>query len=896
MTDIERSGPSGAKGASEIVLVTGASGFIAAALIARLGERYTVVGLDRAGPPEPPPPAASIDIDVGSDEAVHAALEEVRARYGNRIASVIHLAAYYDISGDPNPLYDKVTVQGKRRLIDGLQSFDVEQFVFASTMLVHKPTATPQERINEESPIGASWAYPQSKVDTEALLHERHGRIPVVYLRPAGVYADEGRSAFLAQQISQIYEHRLISHFYPGMLCAAQSSVHRDDLAEAMVRLVDRRHDLPSELPLLIGEPDAPGYAEIQDIVGEALHGEGWKTIRIPQSLAKAGIILQNEALGDDDFIQPWMIDSSNDHYILDISRARSLLGWEPKHSLRETLPTIVGALKRHPRAWYRNNKLNENLVAWNEKSDPKLAELDHRPPEAAAGAMPGMDPGAMDHGNMDHAAMGHGAEAGDMAMPGDAAHVDHMAIMDRDERRARWALYANIGLGLWLASSPLIYDSMTTQSVGEAARFVTLDRGLPSIEWRASALAISDVVSGLAIALLGALSLAPRTKTWAQWAVAFIGIWLFFAPLIFWSPSAAQYNNDLLIGSAVIALSVLVPMMPGMSMAGMMDPKNIPPGWTYSPSTDAQRLPIVVMGLIGLLTSRILTAYQLGHIDSVWEPFFAGSLSDPRNGTEEIITSNMSKAWPIPDGGLGTVSYVLEILMAVMGTRDRWRTMPWMVTFFGILVIPLGVVSIYFIISQPIVIGTWSTLALIAALAMLIMIPFALDEVIAMGQFLVWAKCRGKPLIRTFFQGDAIEAGSEDASDVMSSPAAFWADAKRGLTLPWTLAVSIALGAFLMLTRVTLGNEGAMANSDHVIGALVITVAIIATAEVARAVRFINSALGAWLVAAPFLLTGAGHLGTIVSVVIGLALAGLSLPRGRRSAEHYASWDKYVI
>jgi uncharacterized membrane protein len=360
---------------------------------------------------------------------------------------------------------------------------------------------------------------------------------------------------------------------------------------------------------------------------------------------------------------------------------------------------------------------------------------------------------------------------------------------------------------------------------------------------------------------------------------VAFVGIWLFFAPLIFWSPSAAQYNNNLLIGSAVIALSVLVPMMPGMSMAGMMDPKNIPPGWTYSPSTDAQRLPIVAMALIGLLTSRILTAYQLGHIDTVWEPFFAGSLADPRNGTEEIITSDMSKAWPIPDGGLGTVSYVLEILMAVMGTRDRWRTMPWMVTFFGILVIPLGVVSIYFIISQPIVIGTWSTLALIAALAMLIMIPFALDEVIAMGQFLAWAKRRGKPLIRTFFQGDAVEAGAEDASDVMASPSTFWADAKRGLTLPWTLAASIVLGAFLMLTRVILGNEGEMANSDHVVGALVI-----------------NVAFGAWLVAAPFLLTGAGPLGAIVSVVVGIALIGLSLPRGKRSPEHYASWDKYVI
>src|SRR3546814_12644481 len=80
-----------------------------------------------------------------SDLAVRVALDEVRARYGNRIASVIHLAAYYDISGDPNPLYDQVTVQGTRRLIDGLQSFEVEQFVFASTMLVHKPTATPDE-------------------------------------------------------------------------------------------------------------------------------------------------------------------------------------------------------------------------------------------------------------------------------------------------------------------------------------------------------------------------------------------------------------------------------------------------------------------------------------------------------------------------------------------------------------------------------------------------------------------------------------------------------------------------------------------------------------------------------------------------------------------------------
>ena len=54
--------------------------------------------------------------------------------------------------------------------------------------------------------------------------------------------------------------------------------------------------------------------------------------------------------------------------------------------------------------------------------------------------------------------------------------------------------------------------------------------------------------------------------------------------------------------------------------------------------------------------------------------------------------------------------------------------------------------------------------------------------------------------------------------------------------------------------------------------------------------------AFGAWLVAAPFLLDGVGHLGAVASVVAGIALIGLSFPRGKRSAEHYASWDKYVI
>lgn len=143
----------------DVVLITGASGFIGSAVIERLSGEYTLVGLDRAGPRDPHAAAHTVDFDLSSDDAVLAGLETVRECFGNQIASVIHLAAYYDITGEPNPLYEQITVQGTRRLLEGLKSFEVEQFVFASTMLVHQPTPTPDERINEDSPIGRSWPY-----------------------------------------------------------------------------------------------------------------------------------------------------------------------------------------------------------------------------------------------------------------------------------------------------------------------------------------------------------------------------------------------------------------------------------------------------------------------------------------------------------------------------------------------------------------------------------------------------------------------------------------------------------------------------------------------------------------------------------------------------------------
>jgi hypothetical protein len=279
-----------------------------------------------------------------------------------------------------------------------------------------------------------------------------------------------------------------------------------------------------------------------------------------------------------------------------------------------------------------------------------------------------------------------------------------------------------------------------------------------------------------------------------------------------------------------------------------------------------------------------------------VWEPFFGGG--DGKNGTEYIITSDVSRAWPIPDAGLGASSYLLEALMGAMGSANRWRTMPWMVTFFFILVVPLGGISIFFIVIQPIVIGTYCTLCLIAAAAMLVMIPLSLDEVVAMGQYMLRSVRAGRPFWRTFLRGGPDLLGHADDQTGFNAPLRQEAaEAVRGVTFPWPLLASCAIGAWLMFSRLVFGTQGIMASSDHLVGAMIITVAVIAMAEVARPLRLVNALFGLWLLAAPWLLAGITTPAAAVnSIVTGGLVIASSLPRGRRSPEHYGSWDPNVV
>lgn len=810
----------------DIVLITGIGGFLGRSLSKALAQDYYIVGLDREA--DCPKNSDCIAFDITSDRSVGTAVDSLRNRFGNRIASVIHLSGYYDFTGEPNPLYEEVNVKGTRRLLKALQDLEVGQFVYASTMLVHAPSE-PGVPITEDWPLQPKWVYPQSKLETEQVVQNEHGAIRYVMPRIAGVYTDDAQPPTLANQIQRIYERQLTSRFFAGVISHGQAFIHIDDLIDAVVRIVRRRKELPAETPLLLGEPSTMGYEALQNELGFLIHGETWATETLPKMFAKAGAHLQSQMeivipdsidKGEKPFIKPFMVDLADDHYELDISRARQLLGWEPKHSLRDDLPAIISSLKADPLSWYKRNKLKppewvETMVAQTDSADHFLEEYNR-------------------------------------------------SIRD-EHRQNLWAHFLNMSVGTWLMTSP------------------------PILGYQDREMVINDLASGALVFLFAALSLSQR-MAWARIANVLVGLWLLFAPLVFWTPSASAYLNDTLAGFLVIGFAVLARPMPGIGVVARMTGPDIPPGWDYSPSSWIQRIPIIFLAFIGFYISRYLAAYQLGHIGNAWDPYFG-------DGTERIITSDISKAWPIPDAGLGAVTYALEILTGIIGGRDRWRTMPWLVVLFGVMIVPLGIVSIFFIIIQPILIGTWCTLCLIAAAAMLIQIPYSVDELVATGQFLAERRRKGKSVILAFFRGDTMDGGRKiEPEDFARPPWAVLGDmVGGGVNLPWTLVFSIAIGVWLMCTRLIFDTQGAQANSDHLIGALVITVSLTALAESARPARFINILLAIPLMAAPWMLDG-GSLGADwAGAIAGLLLILSSIPRGKIE-NRYGSWSRYLV
>ena len=412
---------------------------------------------------------------------------------------------------------------------------------------------------------------------------------------------------------------------------------------------------------------------------------------------------------------------------------------------------------------------------------------------------------------------------------------------MEKD-RSTLWVFYALALLGFWLLASPATFA------------------------FRSFPLIVSNLICGTLLILIGLRSRrSPRGI--AIWSIAAIGIWMQFAPLIFWAPEAAAYLNDTLVGAWIIALPLAIRPFPGQLPD--VEP-SIPPGWSYNPSSWPQRVIIAFLAFVCWMISRYLAAYQLGYIDAVWDPFFTP-------GTKSVLESDVSKAFPVSDAGLGALAYTIEFFSACIGGRNRWRTAPWLVLVFGVLVIPVSLVSVILIILQPTVVGTWCTLCLTTAVCMLIAIPFAVGEVAAALQYLKHSK--EKPFFTLLFKGGLCPGAAPDrlTPPMDSSLLSLFKSALSGITCPWNLVLSTLSGIFLMAIPGLFHLRGLMYDLDPILGALAAVVSVISMSEYARKSRLLLLAPALALLISTWIAMDQPILHTAVAILI----AALSIRKG---------------
>ncbi len=372
--------------------------------------------------------------------------------------------------------------------------------------------------------------------------------------------------------------------------------------------------------------------------------------------------------------------------------------------------------------------------------------------------------------------------------------------MVQGERSQVNWRGFLNATFGFLLISAPFTFGYQSTL------------------------LTYSDVTCGILAIIFGIITV--RHPMFA-WATALIGVWLQLAPLFFWAPEPASYLNDTFVGVLLLVFSLVIPDTPGGRDSRGAE---VPPGWSYNPSSYLQRIPIICLNLLCWMIAHYLAAYQLGFIHHVRDPFFG-------NGTIQVLTSKVSQSFPAPDAGLGAAAYLLEAILG-FGSPKRWHTMPWFVTFFGILAVPVSCISIILIILQPTVVGAWCTLCLVTASLMLFIIPFSIDEVVAVLQVLKRAHTKGESVWKTFWMGEKLPAGPPDPrTPPFTAPYGKQLKAMcYGVSIPWNLALTTILGI------------SAMFLGHFIPGALITVFSVIAFAEVIRCFRFAIIPLGIWL------------------------------------------------
>lgn len=316
------------------VVVTGASGNVGTSVLEALAEEpqvKEVVGLARRVPEVEMPKVRWVGADVAADDLVPTFADA---------DAVVHLAWAIQPSRDER-VTERINVEGSRRVFEAAARAGVETIVYASSVGAYSPG--PKQRQVDESwgveGIQTSF-YSRHKAAVETILdafERREPEIRVVRLRPGLIFKSEA-----ASEIRRLFA----GPFLPGFLVRKQlvplvprvprlrfQAVHSRDVGEAYRKAVVRNvHGAFN----IAAEPEI-GVEELRELFGA-------RSFPLPAGALRAAADLTWKLRLQPS--PPGWIDLALGVPMMDTSRAREELGWEPAFSSLEALDELLRGMR----------------------------------------------------------------------------------------------------------------------------------------------------------------------------------------------------------------------------------------------------------------------------------------------------------------------------------------------------------------------------------------------------------------------------------------------------------------------------------------------------------------------------------------------------------------------
>ncbi|HEY8699441.1 MAG TPA: NAD-dependent epimerase/dehydratase family protein [Arthrobacter sp.] len=327
------------------IAVIGASGNVGTALLRNLQSHAAetpgsleLAGVSRRLPDTTLAPYAGVEwhtLDVGQDS------DFTRLRLALAgVDAVVHLAWQVQPNRDLDLLH-RTNVIGTRNVLEAARQAGVGHIVCASSVGAYSK-APKDQRTDESWPAGGiqSSHYSRHKAEQEALLDRFEAEQPgvkVARLRPGltfqqGAGSEIGRY-FLGPVLARLVPRRPWTPILPVPDDLIFQAVHADDVAEAYWQVLDRRE---SGAFNIAAEPVVTPQ-ELARLLGAK------RILPIPMALLHtvAGLTWRLHLQPTD----PGWLDMAAGSPIMDTSRARRLLAWEPRTSSIGAIAEVLAGI-----------------------------------------------------------------------------------------------------------------------------------------------------------------------------------------------------------------------------------------------------------------------------------------------------------------------------------------------------------------------------------------------------------------------------------------------------------------------------------------------------------------------------------------------------------------------